>query len=174
MSQSGSGTNARKSAPTPKMTPATMFDNRRPNRSAIHPPPAAPRTAPIRTPAVINSEKKSERPNSSLIERRAPEMTPMSYPKRNPPTAATTPTPRETKSEEAIGGFGMGWESVRMKPAWEMHGRSIESRRAGLSKGVYLVTPSRRHDWTLFLIVGSRCRKSAFFAAWLSLNPHLS
>ena len=78
ISQPTAGANAVAIALNVKTAPARMIIQRRPNRPVRAPPAAAPKTAPIRTALTTNSSIVGEREKSFLMNRIAPEMTPVS------------------------------------------------------------------------------------------------
>jgi len=86
------GANAVRIAPTAKMIAMMMSVFLRPSQSAILPPTAAPRMAPMRTALTAISCVVDVRWNCVLRKPCAPEITPVSYPKSRPPRAAMKPT----------------------------------------------------------------------------------
>jgi hypothetical protein len=72
------GANAVPTAPTEKPTPAATITQRRPKRSASHPPIPAPSSAPTKTTLTTSSGMVEDRAKSFLMKRIAPEITPVS------------------------------------------------------------------------------------------------
>jgi hypothetical protein len=83
------GANTQISVPTKNVTASRMIVLRRPQPSAMRPPSMAPIAAPKSSELVTTPSVKFVRPSSAFIGFRAPLMTPVSYPKSNPPNVAT-------------------------------------------------------------------------------------
>src|SRR5580700_7302683 len=79
---------AQTNAPTAKIRAVAISKGRRPKRSAKRPPASAPTAAPANTPLTITSKAKVESEKSFLKKSSAPEITPVSYPNRRPPSPA--------------------------------------------------------------------------------------
>lgn len=73
--------------PRIKSPEPAMIEYLRPNLSAKNPPSTAPRIAPIKTELVAIDSSVVERLQSSCMYSMAPDMMPVSKPKRIPPTA---------------------------------------------------------------------------------------
>src|SRR3954453_13669058 len=85
-----------------KVRAASRIVGRRPSASAIRPPATAPTTAPSSSPLTTAPCRKLESPpKSSLMNNRAPEMTPVSKPNKKPPRAATAAR-RTTKPPPSV------------------------------------------------------------------------
>jgi len=116
--------------PARKISDAARIELRRPTRSERGPPKSAPMIAPISTALTATSVMIPVRLNSSLMKRIAPEMTPVSNPKRIPATAATAATTR-TNPVTRPGSDAIGALLPAMGPLPNAAGRVMEPRRRG-------------------------------------------
>ena len=83
-----SGAAADTREPMMKVAPPAMLVGRRPTASAAAPPSSAPASAPSVTIPTTSPCAAAPRWNSGMMKRSAPEITPVSKPKRRPPSAA--------------------------------------------------------------------------------------
>ena len=88
ISMPGDEAAAQRIDPAPKTRAVTISKVRRPKRSARRPPANAPAAAPANAPLTMISRAKVESEKSFLKKSSAPDMTPVSYPKRRPPRPA--------------------------------------------------------------------------------------
>ena len=86
------GVNAQPRAETRKRTAIAHSVGRRPNLSLGFPARNTPKSVPISATETTSPCQNAESPNSAWIAFSAPDITPESNPKRNPPTDATTET----------------------------------------------------------------------------------
>ena len=78
--------------PNTKMMPPAISVKRRPNLSAMRPAVSAPTAAPTSSIEVTHPSWWALMSNAGLIKSKAPDITPVSYPKSSPPRAAMPAT----------------------------------------------------------------------------------
>gem|GEM_PF-2352972 len=136
MNMAKTGERTTTNVPAMKISDAARMELRRPTRSERGPPKSAPMIAPISTALTATSVVTLVRLNSSLMKRIAPEMTPVSNPKRIPATAAITATTRTIpvilSDSGAIGILhpAVSHTGVLPGPIWEAGTRGVQHRAA--------------------------------------------
>src|SRR6266851_7794003 len=165
---------AHRMAPAAKMIAVVISSLRLPNRSASRQPVSAPTAAPASTPLTITSKAnvdnvKSFRKNSS-----APEITPVSYPKSRPPSAAKAAARQTKRRPDTFGGvtlvcdfasvliastFPSDRVPVRRALLWILNGFSIRRYRFTFHPRLW-VLHSGSTSHLINRLCGSRPRRS--------------